>query len=481
MELHPKDLESLIQEFQERNREDVNYTDLLVLSQLNYDKWKRNRAKKCESKSARKEKEPNLKAPDMAAIMGVIEDASYNFISLNDDRINRYNVQSMDSSTFKEALEDLNIQLSSRERRALEGKYLLDAIGNIDFATFRADFISQGSQLMEERRMVTGATLEHASHQNISMSGIRVTTDKDTISRSLNDAFDASCSLENSMILNILGSPGNTQRASKGSQFMNKMVFTNVALEDIFAAAQSASNTPSKQSFACNTLERRKSSKGYLKPLQFPITSHIEQAPESHTITPAESTTAASEVSMDYHTKEVRHLGNSTDSDDESELDKHSSRRTSSKDSTGSSQVASRQSSLSSAVAIVERSEKAISASNDEIIEAISRRVEETALRERKASLLRAQSFQLEKRASLSQLDSLCPKPDYVPGKRRYSRDPTNHMKIIELTGRMEVKSSATKGNRDSGRGSVESEKEELDEEVDSDSDNTPNKMQFEK
>ena len=562
IELQTKDFESLIREFDSQNRKELNYPSLLSASQLTYDNWRKTRIRKSESKSARKNRqEEKAIAPDILGIMEIVKQASYNLLIANDCRINVSRPAVMDLSQFKSSLEDLNINLSEFDRRALEERYSRPEIpGKIDFTKFRSEFEFLGIEHLrskEEQRVpltVTGKQQAELDCKNSAHMDMLAKFDSN-----IGIDFDASCSLDMSMSLNIMTSSGqNKHKGQMNSQFMNKMVLTNVALEDIFAVNASANNTPDKQKIAPTTFENRRNSKGNLKPLPPPLAPLSESELLSECVSRTSvDLTLNKETQGNISSKAAISELTSTESDSfESETDRKANWGTSEKnssppvtlpeielsrntvehsnitlvpivsstfdrsskdfDDTGSLDSRLAKLKLSShaasdrlptlpsitpkknskgdldlyaervddnrsnhtsderppvATALPAVSEKLIAVNNDEVIEAITRRVEEAAAAERKSALNRARSLEalagLERRNSFQRSESADTKPVFVPGKRRYSRDPINHSKIIELTGRMELKSSS-KSAVNVRNISDGPEQAELDEEVES-------------
>lgn len=563
IELQTKDLESLIREFDNKNRKELNFPSLLSASQLTYEGWRKTRIRKSESKSARKNKqEEKAIAPDILGIMEIVKQASYNLLIANDCRINASRPTVMDPSEFKSSLEDLNVNISEFERRALEARYSRpDIPGKIDFTKFRSEFEFLGMEQLrgkEELRVPLSTTGKQQAELDCKKSAHLDMLSK--FDSNIGIDFDASCSLDMSMSLNIMASSGqNKNKGQMNSQFMNKMVLTNVALEDIFAVNASASNTPDKQKIAPTTYENRRNSKGNLKPLPPPLAPLCETELVSDC---GGGTSSDITPSKDSNKAAVSGLASSEPDSYDTDTDKTRSWETSEKDNlcvppvtlpdpepsrnteeqstftlvpivsardvedtdsldsklakqrlngrTASSEklpalpsitpkkrskgdladlTAERQGDIRSnhasdecpPVASAVRIKKPEAVNNDDVIDAITKRLEEAAAAERKSALSRARNLEnmdFERRNSIQRSESMESKRVFVPGMRRYSRDPINHSKIIELTGRMELKSSSRPGVRDvvSSDGP---EQAELDEEVESAE--TPDKKFLEK
>jgi hypothetical protein len=580
IELQTKDIESLIREFDNKNRKELNFPSLLSASQLTYEGWRKTRIRKSESKSARKIKqEEKAIAPDILGIMDIVKQASYNLLVANDCRIDISRPSVMDPSQFKSSLEELNIYISEFDRRALEERYSRpDISGKIDFTKFRSEFEFLGMEQLRDKEE-SRVPLSTTGRQQAELD-CRNSAHLDMLSKfdsNIGIDFDASCSLDMSMSLNIMASAGQKNKGQVNSQFMNKMVLTNVALEDIFAVNASANNTPDKQKIAPTTFENRRNSKGNLKPLPPPLaplseselisecTSRTELVSECVSRSSVDCGTTSSKAAISElsstgpgsdesdtdrspsrepfekdrsrsppvtlpglessrNTEEQSNITlvpivNIKDVDDTNSLDSRLSKaksggRTNSSDRLPSlpaiipkksskgdladlnaerlNDIRSNHASdecppVASAVPAVSEvrteKEKAAAVNNDDVIEAITRRLEEAAAAERKSALSRIKSVEImgfERRNSFQRSESADLKPVFVPGKRRYSRDPINHSKIIELTGRMELKTSSRPALREIVRSIIDApEQAELDEEVESAE--TPDKLFLEK
>lgn len=580
IELQTKDLESLIREFDNHSRKELNFPSLLSASHLTHDNWRKTGIRKSESKSARKNKqEEKAIAPDILGIMEIVKQASYNLLVANDNRINTSRPNVMDSSQFKLSLEDLSINISENERKTLEARYSqADVNGKIDFSRFRSEFQMLGAEKFREKEelrvppITTGKQQAESDIKNMAHLSMLAKFDA-----AIGVDFDASCSLESSMSLSILAPTSqNKNKGPMNSQFMNKMVLTNVALEDIFAATVSANNTPDKQKLAPTTFDNRRHSKGTLKPLQPPLGPLSESELVSECVSRTSVDFTVNKVTEGDYSKKaaIYELASSGPTSDDSETDQTRSWEASEKDipsaptltelevessknagdqshialvrisnsvpvernihdtaDTGGSldsrlqkqKECGRNSSdrgptfpsitpkknsrgdlgestdrlddnrsshssgecppVASAIQSVAsvRTEKPIAVNNDDVIEAITRKVEELAAAERRAALNRVRNIETmagaERRNSFQRSESADSRPAFVPGKRRYSRDPINHSKIIELTGRMELKTSARPADVRSMCDGPE--QAELDEEVESAE--TPEKKFLEK
>ena len=246
----------------------------------------------------------------IANILNILKEHSFNLLTTKDTRLTAQSRRLvMNSSLFQALLGDLGINLSSKERKLLEERYVHTKAGTIDFLKFKSEFLTLGAELLlQKKRLMNAMSLNGKENVEDGITPIDTASNIDSevredgkdgesilslslksalknalpssLTPSLDNSYDGeesvedsqnlSSSLNSSTALSIIpnfskmsGPPITSQSqpsimsklalvssemqilAANQPNYMNKLVLTNNNIEDIFAAVASMNSSVS--------------------------------------------------------------------------------------------------------------------------------------------------------------------------------------------------------------------------------------------